>query len=204
MTQRIGLLGGTFDPPHIGHLILGEYALDALDLDRVLFVPAAIPPHKQGEVLVETRHRLGMLECAIADNPHFGISRVDVDRPGPHYSIDMLRLLTAEFRGAELYFIMGGDSLRDLPNWTHADEIIRLCRLAVMQRPGAQVTAEMHEGVLPGISQRVTLMDAPLIEISSSNIADRLAHRRSVRYLVPDVVLDYMHQHRLYETTGET
>ena len=103
--ERIGILGGTFDPPHIGHLILAQHALDAIGFSQLLFVPAADPPHKQQEAKTPVEHRLAMLDCAIADNPQFTISRVDVDRPGPHYSVDMVRLLQKDYPLAELYFI---------------------------------------------------------------------------------------------------
>ena len=182
----IGILGGTFDPPHIGHLILAEYAVDALDLSRLLFVPAADPPHKLHEDKTPVPHRLAMLERAIADNPRFDLSRVDVDRPGPHYSLDMVTL-------------MGSDSLRDFPTWRHPEALIRLCRLAVMRRPGDGVHAAMHETVLPGLAERVVMIDAPLVGVSSSGIVERLRRGQSARYLLPDSVLTYIQQHQLYK-----
>ncbi len=195
----IGILGGTFDPPHIGHLILAEYAVDALDLSRLLFVPAADPPHKLHEDKTPVPHRLAMLERAIADNPRFDLSRVDVDRPGPHYSLDMVTLLKAQYPAAEWYFVMGSDSLRDFPTWRHPEALIRLCRLAVMRRPGDGVHAAMHEAVLPGLAERVVMIDAPLVGVSSSGIVERLRRGQSARYLLPDSVLAYIQQHQLYK-----
>ncbi len=196
--ERIGILGGTFDPPHIGHLILAQHALDALNFSKLLFVPAADPPHKQQETKSPVEHRLAMLNCAIMDNPQFAMSRVDVDRPGPHYSVDMVRLLQPDFPKAELYFIMGGDSLRDLPKWHQPQELIRLCKIAVMRRPQTTISADMHRGTLPELAQRLTIVDAPLIDVSSSAIVARCATGYSIRYLVPDIVLAYIKDHQLY------
>jgi nicotinate-nucleotide adenylyltransferase len=196
--QRIGILGGTFDPPHIGHLILAEYAAETLDLFRLLFVPAADPPHKRSEQKTDVQHRLAMLERAIGDNPRFVLSRIDVDRPGPHYSLDMVEIVQGLYPGAELYFLMGGDSLRDLPRWFRPEALIRLCRLGVMRRPGDVVYPDMHEAVLPGLAERVTMIEAPLIGVSSTEIVERLRRGASVRYLVPDAVLDYILANDVY------
>ncbi len=196
--ERIGLLGGTFDPPHIGHLILAQHALDAIGLDRLLFVPAADPPHKRTEAKTSVDHRLTMLEGAVIDNPQFAISRVDVDRPGPHYSVDMVRLIQADFPQADLYFVMGGDSLRDLPKWFQPHELIKLCKIVVMRRPQTLISANLHDAVLPELSQRLTIVDASQIDISSSAIVARLQAGNSIRYLVPDAVLAYIKAHQLY------
>jgi nicotinate-nucleotide adenylyltransferase len=196
--ERIGILGGTFDPPHIGHLILAEYALDALRLNRVLFVPAADPPHKQDEEKIPIAHRLAMLKLAIEGQERFEISRVDIDRPGPHYSLDMVQIIQRQHPDAELYFIMGGDSLHTLPKWHRPAEFIQQAKLAVMRRPGDPVSADMHEGVLPGLAERVVFIDAPLIGISSTEIVERLAQGKTVRYLVPDAVLEYIVSRQLY------
>jgi nicotinate-nucleotide adenylyltransferase len=196
--QRVGILGGTFDPPHIGHLVLAEYALDALDLAQVLFVPAADPPHKD-IIRVGTEHRQAMLERAIVGNPKFVISRVDIDRPGPHYTVDMVRLLQEQQPQTEFYFVMGGDSLRDLPHWHQPQALIALCKLAVMGRPGAEFTLELHADSLPGLADRVVIIESPMLGFSSTEIADRLEAGKSVRYLVPDAVLAYIREHRLYQ-----
>jgi nicotinate-nucleotide adenylyltransferase len=199
MIKRIGILGGTFDPPHVGHLILAEYSAEALDLSHLFFVPAADPPHKQDEVKTPVHHRLAMLEQAIADNERFSLSRIDIDRPGPHYSADTVRIVSSQFPDGDLYFVMGGDSFRDLPTWHHPQEIVARCKIAVMRRPYDQIQPDMHETVLPALAQRVIVIDAPLLEISSTDIAERLRQGRSVRYLVPDSVLDYITRHTLYQ-----
>lgn len=196
--MRIGLLGGTFDPPHIGHLILGEYAVDALKLTRLLYIPAADPPHKRGAPKTPAAQRTAMLQAAIADNPRFELSRIDLDREGPHYSLETVQIAQAQYPEAELYFVMGGDSLRDLLSWHRPADLIRFCRLAVMRRPGADAYPEMHEAALPGLAQRVIMIDAPRLEISSTEIGRRLTAGQSVRYLVPDAVLAYIREHELY------
>lgn len=195
--QRVGLLGGSFDPPHIGHLVLAEYALDALQLDTMLFLPAADPPHKDGTRL-PVEHRIAMLAAALEGNSRFAISRVDVDRPGPHYTVDTLRILKAAHPETVYYFVMGGDSLRDLPRWHQPQALIELCELIVMGRPGVDITPEMHEPALPGLSQRVHMIESPMLGFSSTEVAARLRAGHSVRYLVPDAVLAYIQTHNLY------
>ncbi|HLU11139.1 MAG TPA: nicotinate-nucleotide adenylyltransferase [Oceanobacillus sp.] len=197
MLRRLGILGGTFDPPHIGHLILAEYAREALELAQVLFVPAADPPHKD-DTRLDVRHRLAMVERAIEGNAHFAISMADIERPGPHYTVDLIPILQTQFPDTELYFLIGADSLRDLPKWNRPAELIRLCKLAVMRRPDVDVTPDMHEAVLPGLAARVTMIDAPLVDVSSTEIVERLQTGKSVRYVVPDAVLDYIQANGLY------
>ncbi len=196
--NRVGILGGTFDPPHIGHLVLAEYAATALDLDCVLFVPAADPPHKD-QLRVGIEHRLPMIALAIAGNLRFALSRVDVDRPGPHYTVDMIRILQAQQPDTEFYFVLGGDSLHDMPRWYHPRELIGLCKLAVMARPGGEVIPDLDADILPGLRDRVVVIDSPMLGFSSTEVADRLEAGKSVRYLVPDAVLSYIQTHRLYE-----
>lgn len=197
--QRIGILGGTFDPPHLGHLILAEYAADALGLTDLLFVPAGDPPHKQHETKTPIQHRLAMLRLATEDNTSFRISRVDIDRAGPHYSLEMVRIIQKLYPDADLFFVMGGDSFHDLPAWYQPEEMIRLCQLAVMRRPLDGIEANMHEAILPGLAARTVMIDAPILQISSSDIVERIRAGRSVRYLVPDSVLDYIKSNRLYQ-----
>jgi nicotinate-nucleotide adenylyltransferase len=195
--QRLGIFGGTFDPPHIGHLILAEYAREALGAAKILFVPAADPPHKDS-TRTGTEQRLAMLERSIADNPHFALSLVDVERPGPHYSLDMIRILQTQYPGSELFFLIGADSLRDLTHWHQPEQLIRLCKLAVLPRPDVKVAADMHEAKLPGLAEQVVMLDTPLVDVSSTEIAARLRAGKSVRYLVPQPALDYIVANGLY------
>ncbi len=198
-TPRLGIYGGTFDPPHLGHLILAETAADTLRLDRVLFVPAGTPPHKAAATLRSAaEHRLAMVRLAIEGNPRFALSRVDLDRPGPHYSVDMLHLLRDEHRGAELFFLIGADSLADLPTWSRPRELIGLACLGVMRRPGAAPDLDALEREIPGLHRRMMWLDAPTIDIAASDLARRIAAGRSVRYQVPDDVCLYIEEHGLY------
>ena len=197
--NRLGVYGGTFDPPHVGHLILAETAADSLNLARVVFVPAGTPPHKEAsDVREPVEHRLIMVERAIAGNPRFVLSRVDVDRAGPHYSVDMLRLLRDDYPGAEIVFLIGADSLRDLPTWSRPQELIQLARLGVMRRADAEPDLGELEMNIPGIGARIEWIIAPRIEIASHVIADQIAGGCSVRYQVPDSVLEYIREQGLY------
>ena len=198
--QRIGILGGTFDPPQMGHLILAEYSRETLHMDHILFVPVADHPVKRGEMRLPIKHRLAMLQLAICDNPHFSISRVDIDREGPHYSADTVNIIREQFPEAELYFVMGGDNLRTLPTWKRAQDLYRCCRLAVMKRADEDIAPSMHDDVLPGLSQKVDIVDVPLLSLwlSSTYVTERLRDDLSVRYLVPDAVLDYIADYDLY------
>jgi nicotinate-nucleotide adenylyltransferase len=197
--QRIGILGGTFDPPHIGHLVLADCAIESVALDELLFVPAADPPHKRDETRASAAHRLAMLQLAIAQDGRFKLSRADIDRPGPHYAVDMVRLIQLQYPQAEMVFVMGADSLRDLPTWHCPQEFITLCKLAVMPRPAVRVELPALEELLPGVSARIVTIDAPLIEISSTEIVERLRDGKSVRYLVPPPVLDYISAKQVYQ-----
>lgn len=200
--QHFGIVGGTFDPPHIAHLILGEHGFEELDLTRVLYVPAGTPPHKD-HTRTPDFHRAAMTQIAIADNPHFELCRVDLDRPGPHYTIDMMTILREEFPGAQFTFIMGEDMFKDLPLWERAEGLFTggMVNVAVMRRLGVKgvLRADQHESSLPGLAEHVTMLRSPLVEISSTDIVRRLRDGDSVRYLVPDPVLDYIRQHRLYK-----
>ncbi len=198
--QRIGILGGAFDPPQIGHLILAEYSREALDIDHMLFVPVADHPVKRGELRLPVPHRLAMLKLAVDDNPDFSISRVDIDREGPHYSADTVKLIRQQYPQANLYFVMGGDNLRALPTWERAPELYRCCRLAVMKRADEDITPDMHDDVLPGLSRKVDIVDVPMLSVwlSSTVVVNRLRTNRSVRYLLPDAVLAYIRANELY------
>lgn len=198
--QRIGILGGSFDPPQMGHLILAEYSRESLKMDHILFVPVADHPIKKGEIRLPVKHRLAMLALAIEDNPHFSISRVDIDRNGPNYSADTVKIIRAQHPQAELFFVMGGDNLRSLPSWERAQELYACCRLAVMKRADEDIAADMHDNSLPGLSGQVDIVDVPMLSVwlSSTYVVSRLREGLSVRYLVPDRVLDYIAANNLY------
>jgi nicotinate-nucleotide adenylyltransferase len=200
----MGILGGTFDPPHVGHLILAEYTMEALKLDHVLFVPVGAHPFKGDNTRQGVQHRLNMLKLAIEGNVRFSISTVDIDRDGPHYSADTVAIIQRAHPTAELFFVMGGDNLRSLPTWTRAKDLYQLCRLAVMKRADEDIAPDMHDHVLEGLSSRVDIVDVPLLSIwlSSTHVIERLEHGKSVRYLVPDSVLAYIHEHGIYRRVG--
>ena len=197
---RLGILGGTFDPIHFGHLLAAEETRTTLHLDRVLFVPAALPPHKQGLPVLPIDHRLAMVELAIADNPAFSASTVDIDRPGPHYTIDTIRRLRDEWKtGAEeTFFIMGVDSLAQLPTWHQPQQFIECCRLAVVARPNYDDDLADLEAALPGLSRRLHWAPMPAIGISATDLQLRVRQGRSIRYQVPAAVAQYVSHHNLY------
>lgn len=198
MTERLGLFGGTFDPPHLGHLILAECASDALALSRVLFVLAADPPHKRDQQLAPVEHRLAMLRLAIADNPRFALSRIDLDRPGPHYSVDTVRMAQIQYPGAELFFLMGGDSLRDLPTWHNPAGLVAQAMLGVVHRPGETLALDTLLTQIPELAGRVAFVEAPEVGISATDLRRRARTGRSLRYQLPEVVRAYVHDHHLY------
>jgi len=197
--QKIGILGGTFDPPHIGHLILAEYTLEALQLDKVLFLPAGVQPHKP-ETRSHVQHRLNMVQHAIADNPKFALSRVDIDRDPPHYTADTLPLLQQQYPDAQLYFLMGGDNLRSFPQWERPQAIIKKARLAVMRRSDEDITPTMHDDSIPNLSEHIDMVDTPLLSIwlSSTHIVERLKNGLGIRYIVPASVIAYIQANQLY------
>jgi len=196
---RAGLLGGTFDPVHIGHLILAEEARDQLGLSVVYFVPAGDPPHKRDRRLAPVAQRVRMAELAVAGNARFQVSRADADRPGPHYTIDMVEIFRRQMPpGGELYFLMGFDSLTELPTWHKPQELVAACHLVALTRYNVPLDWDYLEARLPGIRERVTLLDMPELEIASHHIQARVQEGRSIRYLVPDAVCAYIREQGLY------
>ncbi len=198
-SRRIGILGGTFDPIHIGHLILAEEAWFQLQLDRVYLAPAGDPPHKAGRQLAPVRDRLCMAELATAESDHVIISRVDADRPGPHYTSDMVRLVQAEAGpNTEIYFLMGMDSLRDLPTWHEAAWLVEHARLVALSRHDVELDWEALEAALPGVRDRVIILDMPELEIASHVIQQRVRNGQPIRHMVPRAVEAYIQKHNLY------
>jgi nicotinate-nucleotide adenylyltransferase len=197
-TARLGVLGGTFDPPHYGHLVLAENSRVQLGLERVFFVLAGQPPHKPRCPVASSHHRLAMVKAAVAGNSSFAVSCIDLDRPGPHYTVDMLALLGQEYPAAELYFLMGGDSLVHFITWRDPVGIVRRAWLAVMQRPGHVPDMEALERAVPGITRRLAWLDVPRLDISSSDLRQRVREGLPLRYLVPRPVEAYIREQRLY------
>lgn len=188
--RRVGLFGGSFNPPHVAHLAVAEACADQLDLDTVLWMPAAAPPHKRDDAaLAHPEHRVAMVTLGTAGNDRFAVSTLEVDRAGVSYTVDTLRALHAAHPDTEWTLLMGGDSLEDFTSWREPDDISRLARLAVYPRPGR----------VPSPSPfAATVVDAPSLDLSSTQIRARLRGGRSVRYLIPDAVRAYITQHGLY------
>ncbi|MGW8251422.1 MAG: nicotinate-nucleotide adenylyltransferase [Anaerolineales bacterium] len=197
--MRIGIFGGTFDPPHVGHLVLAAEALDQLQLECVLWVLTPSPPHKPQQPVTDVELRVQMLQAAIAGEPSFKLSRVDIKRRDPYYARDTMQMLKHEHPGDTLIYLMGGDSLRDLPDWHQPQEFLAECdAVGVMLRPGAQIDLPALEHKLPGISQKVRIIGTPLLEISSTDIRKRVAQQRHYRYFLPEAVYRIIEQNGLY------
>jgi nicotinate-nucleotide adenylyltransferase len=200
--MRLGLFGGTFDPIHLGHLILAEQCREALGLDRVWFVVTAMPPHKSGN-RTPVAHRLEMARIAVAGHAAFEVSEIEAKRPGPHYSVETLTNLRRERPGDDMFFLIGADSLVDLPTWRQPDEIARLATIVVVNRPG--LDRNPSPAVLPDLgpgTRPLRAVTIPPIGISSTDLRGRLAEGQSVRFMIPRGVAAYIEAHSLYCTTG--
>jgi nicotinate-nucleotide adenylyltransferase len=199
-SKGLGVFGGTFDPPHLGHLILAAEAQAQLGLSKILFVLTADPPHKRGRQLTQLDIRLEMLQAAIKGQSIFEVSRVEIDRPGPHFSADTMHLLHEEHKGEKLVYLIGGDSLRDLPNWERAQEFVGACdALGVMRRPLTRLRLDALEKALPGLGSKLEFVDAPLLEISSSEIRERVGEGGHYRFYLPGAVYEIIGKRGLYK-----
>jgi len=184
-------LGGTFDPPHLAHLIAGERAVEAFGLGKLLFVPANIPPNKS-EPLSSSSDRLAMTRLAIRGNQHFDISEIDLSRPGISYSIDTIRLLKTQWNSTKMFLFIGSDQFAAFGTWREPEEILREAEVIVMTRPlEYPIATSLYDS-------RVKFMDIPLLQISSTDIRERVRGGKSIRYLVPDAVREYIVEHGLY------
>jgi nicotinate-nucleotide adenylyltransferase len=201
---RIGVLGGTFDPVHNGHLAIAHALREALGLDLVVWVPAGRPPHKRGQIVSDDADRLAMLELALAGSSSDAISRVDLDRGGPSYTADMLEMLAREYAPAELVFLMGEDSLRDLPTWHDPERILRHAELAVAARPGIDTDLDAIAREVPATRGRVHLVPTEEVAISSSEVRRRVQAGEPFAGLVPPAVADYIARRGLYRDDGAT
>lgn len=194
----VGILGGTFDPIHHGHLAIAEEARETLGLERVLLVPAATPPHKPGRPVTDAAHRLAMARLSVEDNPAFIVSDLEMARGGASYTVDTLQALAAEGIG-QPWFILSAEALAGFPDWRSPDRILELCRLAVVPRAGYETLDRVWvAGHFPGREDCLRFLPGPLLPISGSVVRRRAAVGRSVRYLVPDAVARYIAHHRLY------
>ncbi|MDD5448989.1 MAG: nicotinate-nucleotide adenylyltransferase [Candidatus Omnitrophica bacterium] len=188
--MKIGILGGTFNPIHIGHLILAEEALHKLNLDKIIFVPSYLPPHKEEEVILDAAHRFKMVSLAVKGNPRFEVSKIEIDAREKSYSVDTIKKFKAQFPpDTEFFFITGSDSLKELFSWKKIDEILALSNFIVANRPGFPIQ---------GVPKAIQMVAITGMEISSSDIRKRLKEARSIRYLVPDAVREYIEKSKLY------
>lgn len=197
--MRIGLFGGTFDPPHIGHLILAAEALDQMKLDSLLWVLTPNPPHKTGQVITDAEIRTKMVEAMIARFPEFEFSGLEFQRPGPHYAVDTVREFHRLYPGAELFYLLGGDSLNDLPAWHDPTGFVTQCDgIIVMLRQGEEPEWKNLDKVLPELHDKTHFLKTPLIEISSHEIRERVGQNHSWRPFINQGVEKIILDNHLY------
>ncbi len=197
---RLGVFGGTFDPPHIGHMVLAEQAREQLGLQRVLWVPSGNPWRKAARPVTAAADRLEMARLATSGHRAFRVWTGEVSREGPSYTVDTIEELSEKYAGSELYLLLGGDALEDLPNWRRPARIIALARLAVAVRGNTRLGKRSLERLLPGLSKRVDRLSIPRIDVSSTDLRARAASAASLRYLVLDPVLRFIRERKLYTT----
>jgi len=199
--RRIGIMGGTFDPIHYGHLVTAEAALGEFNLDLVLFLPSGTPPHKDARQVTDAKHRHLMTVLATLTNPHFEVSRIDIDREGVTYTIDSLRLLKAEYgEETELYFITGADVVMELMTWKDSEECLQLAEFIAASRPGFSFGAKttLVEEWFAKHGKKLHVINVPAMAISSTDVRERVRAKKSIRYLVPETVEYYIHKNNLY------
>lgn len=198
--MKIGLLGGTFDPIHIGHLIIAQEVRVRLDLDKIVFIPASHPWLKIDREITDAQHRLAMIKLAIASDSCFEVSTAELDRPGPTYTVDTVEALKAESNPTdELYFIVGSDALADFPRWKEPERVVSLCQIVQVERPGSSnIDPAALKPLIPGVSSCLRPVDVPQIDISSTAIRERVGMGYPIRYMVPPDVEAYIYEHGLY------
>jgi len=201
--MKIGVLGGTFDPIHQGHLVIAEEAITRLNLAEVLFMPAGQPWLKMDYPISSAEHRVQMVRLAIANKPGFRLSTMEIERDGPTYTVDTIAQLQAQLgAGTELFFVLGWDNLNELPQWREPARLVKLCHLVAVPRPGYPLPKlDALEAVIPGLTSSIIILNTPEIDISASEIRNMVAQGLSITHLVPEPVDRYIREHRLYTTT---
>ena len=187
--KRIGILGGTFNPIHIGHRLIAQAVLEKSNLDKVFFVPSCLPPHKSGRNLIDARHRLSMTRLAVRGNRHFEVSRFEIAEGGKSYSVDTVRHFRRRYPGAKLFFIIGSDHITKLHTWRNIQEVVKMVSFVAVYRPGFKTIRS---------KLRVRSMIIPGVHTSSSDIRRRLVAGKTVKHLIPENVLRYIRKHKLY------
>ena len=188
--MRIGLLGGTFDPPHYGHLLVASEVLEQCNLDEVWFVPNRLPPHKKGMPVTKKEHRLEMVRLAIEGNPSFRLSTIELEREGQSYTYDTIRQLTVTYRNDRFFFIIGADMINDLPNWHHIDKLVQMTTFIGINRPGYSVESPYRA--------HIQTIDMPPFDVSSSFLRERFKLGKNTRYYLPERVRNYIEENDLY------
>lgn len=203
--KKVGIMGGTFNPVHYGHLFLAEQAYEQLGLDKCLFMPSKNPPHKKGQEITSGEHRLNMVRLAVLSNPHFEASTTELDREGMTYTADTLKLLTAEHPDTEYYFIVGADSLLQMTQWREPQTVFRLSTIAVAGRNHLpeDILDQQIKGLTEEFGAKITYLQMPDIEISSADIRERIANGKTIRYYLPEQVMDYIIYHGLFNNSKE-
>ena len=205
--SRVGILGGSFDPPHSGHLMIAREARERVGLDSVLFIPAGEQWLKEGQDVARATHRLAMTHLLTGSDAAFAVSDMEITRPGPTYTVDTLReLRETSPPDTEYFFILGEDSVADLPRWHEPEELVTLCRFIAMPRAGDAGRPDLTAAydAIPGLRERVTVLeDAPRMDVSSSSIRDMLGIGASLRGVVPEAVVKYITAHRVYGSGGQ-
>lgn len=199
---KLGLMGGTFDPIHNGHLLIANEALWRLNLDRVVFIPTGDPPHKQDHHITPAWCRLDMVRLATQDNPNFEVSTIEIDRPGLSYTAQTLQALHEDYENqADFYFIIGVDAAADLLSWNEPDRVVTLAKLVVVDRPGFTFPMDKLKAGLPEINlaERIILVHVPLVEIASTEIRHRVAKGQPIRYLLPEEVIAHIEREHIYQ-----
>ncbi|WLR44013.1 nicotinate-nucleotide adenylyltransferase [Bacillus carboniphilus] len=186
---KIGILGGTFDPPHHGHLLMASEVLHSLGLDEIWFMPNNVPPHKQETKVSSSEHRVKMLELAISENDNFKVSTIELERKGPSYTYDTMFLLKKRFPKVSFYFIIGGDMIEHLSNWKNINNLENLVTFVGVSRPGFSISSPYN----------IITVAVPQFDVSSTMIRNRFNHQQQTRYLLPDSVLSYIEEYKLYE-----
>lgn len=197
--KRVGIFGGTFDPIHMGHLIVAETIMDEFHLDKVVFIPAAVPPHKLDKQISPAKHRYMMTMLATCSNPRFQVSDMEMHRQGPSYSRDTLaQLLEEHGRDTEFYFIVGADSVENLHTWNRIDELLTMCHFIGASRPGCMPDMEKIAQRFGPLAEKIHCLETPELEISSTEIRHRVGQKRTIRYIVPETVEQYIYKEKLY------
>ncbi len=198
--RNLGILGGTFNPIHYGHLVAAEYAREACHLDQVVFIPSARPPHKDLDEVLDCQHRYEMVEAAVRDNPDFAVSAMEIERQGMSYTVETIDACLQQFPGINIFFILGVDALLLMNTWKDVDRLAQICSFIVVTRPGYKLNREdeCFRGIPALMWEKMLFITVPGLSISSSNLRERVAQGKTIKYLLPAAVEQYIWVNNLY------